>query len=109
MNINRNEVITTHICVCLYVYMYLYLICFIHVSRCLRCLVGADGIVQTQSRKINAKRLEKEKTATNSNAVIKSCRPSGCDQIGHDSECRRYRFCSLQRARPYVTVFLSHR
>ena len=46
MNINRNEVITTHICVCLYVYMYLYLICFIHVSRCLRCLVGADGIVR---------------------------------------------------------------
>ena len=24
-------------------------------------------------------------------AVIKSCRPFGCDQIGHDSECRRYR------------------
>ena len=24
-------------------------------------------------------------------AVIKSCRPSSCEHIGHDSECRRYR------------------
>ena len=42
-------------------------------------------------------------------AVIKSCRRFGCDQIGHDSECRRYRselfiaICKAQNLRHSVS------
>ena len=47
MNINKNEVITTHICVCLYVFMYLYLIRFTQIGA-----YGASSVLTELSGKM---------------------------------------------------------